>query len=358
MDNVSYAQMRIMGITQSFRRLACVYEDMGEKGNVSASELSEVAGILEDALGEVCHDYDKSIIKSADKAGIKISQINVFQKTEGFFIELEAASKRRGAVKIEVLTAILCSELETDIEPEYGGRSLITGTPAGFCFEPATTYKASLGIVNVGKDIHGISGDSYTYIPNYRGRLCAGVFDGMGTGLNAGRKSGMVADAFESLYEAGFSMETALRLLNSKMATQCQDEPVAVDCMELNLRNGVGCVAKYGGVSTFVKTGDEVRIVRASSMPAGVLAETRLARENLEIHADSMLVLMSDGTLDALPFYDKEREMCKIIAGINVKNPEIFARRVMDEVQFYLDGVRKDDMTVLAVAVWKKNGLT
>ena len=47
MDGISYAQMRIMGIIQCFKRLAGVYEDMGDGDSAAALEYKEMADILE-----------------------------------------------------------------------------------------------------------------------------------------------------------------------------------------------------------------------------------------------------------------------------------------------------------------------
>ncbi len=358
MDGISYAQMRIMGIIQCFKRLAGVYEDMGDGDSAAALEYKEMADILENIAQPPDREYDREIIRTAAKLGVDIQGIDVQNRKDGCYAEIMASTKKRGAVKAAELARLLGDILGAEFEPEYGGRSLITTNPANFTFWPASRYITSMGVSCIGKESDVISGDSYTYIPNSCGRMCAGIFDGMGTGLRAGQKSGRAIDVFERFFEAGFSAAAALRLLNSNLVKAGGDETLAADCTVLDLRTGVGHCAKYGGVATYIKRPDEIEIISPSSMPAGVLEEAFMDTADFAVGDEAYIIMVSDGTMDALPFYDKEQRMANIIDGINVRNPELFAKKLMDEVRFFVTDGQKDDMTVLVTGIWKKNGLT
>lgn len=67
------------------------------------------------------------------------------------------------------------------------------------------------------KDEAKISGDNFSFLELERGEMLLGLSDGMGSGSSACKESEMVLDLVERFLEAGFSMETAIRMMNSAM---------------------------------------------------------------------------------------------------------------------------------------------
>ena len=57
--------------------------------------------------------------------------------------------------------------------------------------------------------------------------------------------------------------------------------------------------------------------------------------------------------LDALPGDDKEQAMGQLLDGLEEMPPQDAAERVLDFALSFVPGAR-DDMTVLAVQVWKR----
>ena len=99
-----------------------------------------------------------------------------------------------------------------------------------------------------------------------------------------------------------------------------------------------------------------MRIVDASSLPAGVISGSGIDCFRTGLRDGDYIIMMSDGVLDALPFYDKEKRMKEIIEGIDERMPQAIAERILNEVYFY-DNKIADDMTVLVTGIWKiRNG--
>ena len=65
------------------------------------------------------------------------------------------------------------------------------------------------------------------------------------------------------------------------------------------------------------------------------------------------LIMVTDGVLDALPGDDKEQVMGQFLDSLGEMPPQDMAEHVLDFALSFVPGAR-DDMTVLAVQVWKK----
>ena len=65
------------------------------------------------------------------------------------------------------------------------------------------------------------------------------------------------------------------------------------------------------------------------------------------------LIMVTDGVLDALPGDDKEQVMGQFLDSLEEMPPQDMAEHVLDFALSFVPGAR-DDMTVLAVQVWKK----
>ena len=76
--------------------------------------------------------------------------------------------------------------------------------------------------------------------------------------------------------------------------------------------------------------------------------------EEIELEDGDYVVMMTDGVVDALPFYDKELEMSRIIDRISRSSPKSMADRIRDEIMLYLGEEYKDDMTIIVTGIWKK----
>ena len=111
-----------------------------------------------------------------------------------------------------------------------------------------------------------------------------------------------------------------------------------------------------GAVPSFIKGRDGVRVIETSSLPAGVISGSGINYSSVKLQDGEYIIMMSDGVLDALPFYDKEKRMKEIIDGIEERMPQAIAERILNEVYYYDDKIA-DDMTVLVTGVWKiRNG--
>ena len=87
--------------------------------------------------------------------------------------------------------------------------------------------------------------------------MLLGLSDGMGSGSSACKESEMVLDLVERFLEAGFSLETAIRMMNSAMVMKGENDIYStLDLCMVNLYSGMarlykggsgGCIYPAGG---------------------------------------------------------------------------------------------------------------
>lgn len=102
------------------------------------------------------------------------------------------------------------------------------------------------------------------------------VSDGMGSGKQAQAESTLVVDLLEKLLEAGFSRESALKLMNSAMVISAGEESYStVDFATIDMYTGELELAKTGAAPSFIKSGKKVSVIENESLPAGSMPHRR-----------------------------------------------------------------------------------
>ena len=158
------------------------------------------------------------------------------------------------------------------------------------------------------------------------------------------KESEMVLDLVERFLEAGFSVETAIRMMNSAMVMKGADDLYStVDLCKINLYTGMAKLYKIGAAATFIKRGAEVECITSQSLPVGA-----------QVQMDISVVMVTDGVLEYLHVKKPEDTMQEIIESIQTNNPGILAKKIMERVMLFTGGKAKDDMTVLAACIWEK----
>ena len=209
------------------------------------------------------------------------------------------------------------------------------------------------GIAKIGKDCEKISGDNFSMIELPGGKQGAILSDGMGAGESANRESSMVVEVLEELLEAGFPKETAFQMLNTALVIGREEIRFStVDMSFFDLYTGKCELVKAGASTTFIKRGNRVEGIRSTSLPLGVVAKLELDQVELELQDGDMIIMVTDGVMDALPVGEQDMLMKMIIEGTNLQNPKELAHHILGQVLECSGEVPLDDMTVLVVGIW------
>lgn len=165
----------------------------------------------------------------------------------------------------------------------------------------------------------------------------------------------MVLELMERFLEAGFSEETALRMLNAACVLHDQEDSYStMDVCEVDLYQGDVMFYKIGAAAAFIKHGDEAEYIPCASLPVGADMELQIVTKSSHVCDGDYIVLMTDGALEHLHVPSPEQTMCEIIESIHVSNPNEMAKKILERVTLFTGGKVKDDMTVLVAGIWEK----
>lgn len=201
----------------------------------------------------------------------------------------------------------------------------------------------------------GISGDNYSLKELENGQVLMGISDGMGYGASACLESETVIELLEQLLDSGFDGDTALKMINSVMIMNSEEEhPATLDYGVIDLHSGMCDLVKIGAATTFVKRGNWVETIKSTSMPLGMFAEVDYDSTSKKLYDGDLVIMVSDGVIDALNTEDNDGKLVEIIRDIDGGSPKEIADCILEKA--VSDKSRlTDDMTVLVTGIWENN---
>lgn len=338
------------------------YNRLLENRQVIAEQLDAMAYIMQDCAKEeqVLDVQEKRALAEiryrAREHGIMIEEMHLVEMVDGH-LKLEARLKSRmgGCISLKTFLAAVSHALDKKMRATADARSFISKEPASFLLYEDTLYRNVQGIARVKKDGARISGDNFSFLELDRGELLLGVSDGMGSGSTACKESEMVLDLVERFMEAGFSVETAIRMMNSAMVMKGENDLYStIDLCKINLYNGMATLYKIGAATTFIKREEGVECITSSSLPVGAETQIDIEIRETQLKNGDFVVMVTDGVLEYLHVPKPEETMQEIIESIETNNPGILAKRIMERAMLFTGGKAQDDMTVLSACIWEK----
>jgi stage II sporulation protein E len=155
--------------------------------------------------------------------------------------------------------------------------------------------------------------------------------------------------------ENGFSEERALEMVNLYMMLKNDREaPTTLDMGVMDLYSGICDFLKLGSACTFIKRGDWVECIRSCSLPIGMFGNIETEIITKKLYDKDMVILVSDGVVDAMKNQDKEEKLVNLIMDTDAKNPKEAATLLMEKISKQPDFKATDDMTILVAGVWDK----
>lgn len=137
---------------------------------------------------------------------------------------------------------------------------------------------------------------------------------GWGQDFRPAGQSETVLDLMEQFLEAGFSRETAVRMINSSIVLQPEPHIFStVDLASIDLYTGICEFLKIGSAASFIRRERNVECIRGTGLPAGISSELPLDPYRVRIYDGNLLFLMTDGVLGALPEGQEEAVMKDLI---------------------------------------------
>ncbi len=272
------------------------------------------------------------------------------RKTIGMTLYTEQKGGIPAAEVSDMLSVILKKPFETSVTSPY----LVDGNRRSFVFVEQARYIALTGFSKAVKENEVVSGDNYSIVESEKGKMTLLLSDGTGSGEQANQDSGKVLDLMEKMLEAGFSVETAVNMVNVAMfAAGEENNHPTLDICTLDLYQGSCDITKVGGVGTYLKREQQVEEISSGSLPLGIFQNVQAQTLRRQLQDGDYLILMTDGVLDALGGNDCEALMAETIRNLTERNPQEIAEKLMQLVLCQCGGRILDDMTILVVGIWE-----
>ena len=225
-----------------------------------------------------------------------------------------------------------------------------------FLLEPEPKFIGLTGFARAVKDEEPCSGDNFAVLESSRGRLKVILSDGTGSGEKACRESEQVLDHLERFLEAGYTTEGALRMVNSILYVEEQDENhPTIDLCDINLHRGRLELWKLGAAASFLKGDYQVEKLENRCLPLGFFRQTETTPICRRLQDQDRIILCSDGVVEAFGEVSNEEELCQLIGGMKNSNPADMAKRILKSAILAAGGKVRDDMTVGVIGIWENH---
>lgn len=300
---------------------------------------------------------EEAVTEALRREGINAEEVIVYKGLWGKYEISLLHSSCRGSGK--------CAEIIGRVVSEAVGRKMIRSGEGcgrytdGKCrlkYIEAENLKITAGIARIPKYGSKVSGDSFTFTESGNGKYTLALSDGMGSGSSASAQSKAAVTMLENFLESGFDKEMAVSLINSVLVLKSEgDNTCTLDISMIDMHSGEVEFIKIGAAPTYIRREFGVEIIRAATLPAGILpgVDAELAHKNMD--SGDMIIMVTDGIIDSMGGDEPgDRVLLKFIQQLDSLNPQQVAESIMAEAVKCCDGKPFDDMTVLVAKAWKK----
>jgi stage II sporulation protein E len=137
----------------------------------------------------------------------------------------------------------------------------------------------------------------------------------------------------------------------NKLLTFSKEETFAcVDIAVVDLDGGKADLVKIGSPVAFIFSGNTVKVLETTSLPLGILDCLRPDASSYQLEENDTLLFLSDGITGA---FGSTADLYEVLKKIPLHNPQQLADTLLEEALKAYGGTAKDDMTALAVRLFK-----
>ena len=210
-----------------------------------------------------------------------------------------------------------------------------------------------IGVAKTTKADSPVSGDSNLQTKLDDGKYLLALSDGMGSGPEARKSSKIAIKMLERLLEAGFDKDISIKLINSTLIANLEDDMYAtLDIAILDLFKGNLEFIKNGACPTFVKRNKEIQILKSLSLPTGIVENADLTVYDYDLQPGDILVMCTDGIIESNTEYVNKALWVKyLLEDIQTNDAQQIADLILSEAIDNNYGKQKDDMTVIVAKV-------
>ena len=282
----------------------------------------------------------KQVVELLKQKDIEIQEISI-QKEDRFLVEVYMQKSNNTDIEFiqKILTEVLKEKIVFNQEASIGTR---------LNFLSDDKFVMAIGNADITKSKSDVSGDSLLSIRLKDGKYLVALSDGMGSGKDAKQSSTKALKMLENLLLSGFDKRTSLELINSSLINQNEEVFATLDIAIIDLYKGNIEFIKSGACPTYIKNKNKIQIIKANSLPAGIINNANLQLFDRDISEGEIMLMCTDGILDSnVEYNNKELWIKYLLEDIETTNTKKIADLVLNEAIDNNYGVAKDDMSVV-----------
>ncbi len=346
-SGVLYAVNRQIG---DYRKYMLETENAASGRQLLANQAQGVSEILKNIALEqseplnIYSEKEKQLNISLLKAGIVCSEVLIAGDDDNITLSLitfgKADVKKIAAIASHVLgMPLIISER-------------LTLSKDKFCciLHKKPYFDAAFGVASLTKTGETASGDTHSVIKIDERRFMIALSDGMGSGEYARRISESTISLLESFYRAKMPSSLVLSTINKLLTFSREETFACVDIAVVDLDSGAADIVKIGSPLGFILSGNTLRILESASLPLGILESLHPDASSYTLQENDVLLFLSDGITSA---FGSSSDLYEALKKIPASNPQQLADTLLQQAVTLYGGTAKDDMTVLAVRLFK-----
>lgn len=383
-----YGKQRLLTYADSFKDLADIFEKISEdsgkpepvqaggdrsaylyqrKANESreimADHLQEMAQMMTEvakssfAYTPVSERKFRQICHALKAEGILLKEIHYIESAAGRLeigasLASERGRKQTGEEVAALLSVLFDKRLMVSGETDY----YLDEQYRDFRFLEEPGFLVLTGTAKAVKENETVSGDNFCQFETDKSSLTILLSDGMGSGDKACADSLRVLDLMERMLTAGFSGETAVRMVNTSLNMGGGENHLStLDVCRLDLYEGTVELTKVGAASTYIKRDNLVEQISSRSLPLGVFGRLEPEVTKRKLMDGDYIIMVSDGIPDGLSQGIGEEALSEIISRTTLENPKEMAGAILNYVIRACKGAIRDDMTVIVAGIWENH---
>lgn len=325
-----------------------------------SAQFAEMESMLEeladqtDEQEDVTDRWEKKLKKECHKLGLAMNRCFVEQDAEGKLqVHLQVQTIGRHCIPSKEVTEVVGKLMKREMRLEIGSKSVVGKDNSRLVLMEEPEFGICYGIARAVKEGSEVSGDNYSAMELPGGKYLLCLSDGMGSGHLAAAESESVVELAEQLTGAGFSLENAVKLMNSVLLLrEGEQRPATLDIHLLDLHTGEIRSRKQGAAATFLKQGEQISLLESADAPIGWSASLLSEEQVNKVSEGAILVLVTDGVVEALPGAEKEEFLMEILRRMKDGSPQTMADAILSLAAG--SEAPRDDMTVLVAQITKR----
>ncbi|WP_313528235.1 SpoIIE family protein phosphatase [Anaerotignum sp.] len=339
-------------------RLAECRELVSQQMTAVSDILAGLSGQLE--VGYVFLEQAGQLIKDeCAKEGIRLRDVRVLEEKNRYGRQVQISFRGcgcRGVCKSKLLPLIKRTMNRPMVLKEPNACHCQKDGICTLCFMEVPSFNLTTATAFLSAQENQPVGDTTAFLETEKGMALMAVSDGMGQGSGAAEESRTAIELLEQFTEAGFERDLAVKMINSALLLRKGEETYAtLDICAVDLFDGRAEFIKLGAVSSYISRGGRILTVTAHTLPAGILQQVQIVKNEMLLKDGDMVFLLTDGITEALGGENLTAGWLKDkLEKFPLSNPQDAADYILKEAQKELRNGQKDDMTVLAGRFWKK----